>query len=143
MPTIATCTVIGHLYGPCEPKNDKEGKAYTQVRLWTKDKPGKGAEPEFTSWSGFVRGPQAEWLIRDSRKNALVSVSGTIRLAKFTKQDGTVSHNIEFTRVHEVHVLERREQEQEQEQPPQERPARRPATPGAAASVADEDSPPF
>jgi single-stranded DNA-binding protein len=107
MPTITSCTVIGHAYGPCELK-EREGKKYCQIRLWTSYKVKGQEEKQFTSWSGFVNGPQAEWLARDCKKGSLVCVSGSVRLAKFTKQDGTESHTVEFTRVADARCLDER-----------------------------------
>lgn len=115
MPSVSSCAVVGHLYAPPEIKQNDRG-AYCQVRFWTKDKVKGEAEAVFTSWAGFVNGPQAEWL-RGGVKGSPIFVSGSVRLAKFAKADGTVSHTIEFTRVSEARLLERQEDGQ------QERPA--------------------
>ncbi len=106
MPTIATASVVGHLYGPVELKKNDKG-SWALVRFWTSDKIKGEEEKKFTSWGGLVSGPQAEWMARDAKKGSLVFVSGTIRLGSFKKADGTESHSIEFTRINEARLLER------------------------------------
>jgi single-stranded DNA-binding protein len=108
MPTKAIATVTGHAYGPTELKTRSDGSKYCQVRFWTSDKPKKDAEKEFTSWSGFASGIEAEWLARDLKKGSLVQVSGSVRMAKFAKADGTTSHQIEFTRIFTAICLDER-----------------------------------
>ena len=137
MPTIATATVIGHLYGPAEIKEGKHGK-YARVRLWTSDKIKDQEEKQFTSWGGIVSGPQAEWLARDGIKGSLVFVSGTVRMDKFAKSDGTVSHSIEFVRVSECRVLDAKKSEPQADRPAPSRPAQAPAAGGSG-----DDEPPF
>lgn len=135
MPTIATATVIGHLYGPAELKTNERG-SYCRIRFWTSDKVKGQDEKKFTSWGGVVNGPQAEWMARDARKGALVAVSGTIRLDKFKKTDGTESYSIEFTRISEARVLEREGKPVDGEDVPSG------PAPSQGASASD-DQPPF
>lgn len=106
MPTIATCSVVGHSYGPVELKKNDRG-SYAQVRFWTNDKVKGQDEKKFTAWEGFVSGPQAEWLAKDCIKGSLLFVSGTIRLSSWKNKDGVESHRIEFTRINECRLLER------------------------------------
>lgn len=106
MPTIATASVVGHLYGPVELKQNDNGH-WALVRFWTNDKIKGEAEKKFTSWGGLVSGRQAEWLAKDAKKGSLIFVSGTVRLGSFKKTDGTESHSIEFTRINEARLLER------------------------------------
>lgn len=138
MPTIATASPIGHAYGPAD-KIEKDGKTYAKVRFWTKDKIRGQEEPEFTSWSALVAGPPAEWLIRDCRKGSLVTVSGTIRLAKWTNKDGKETHTLEFTRVTEARVLDAREEQPAETNKDEPAPRRHVPRP----SVDDDSGPPF
>lgn len=117
MPTIATASVVGHLYGPVELKSNDKGK-WCLVRFWSSDKVKGEEEKKFTSWGGIVSGPQAEWLAKDAKKGSLIFVSGSIRLGSFTKQDGTESHSIEFTRINEARLLEREENPEQQKSGP-------------------------
>lgn len=108
MPTIATASVVGHAYGPAD-KFEKDGKTYAKVRFWTSDKIKGKEKKEFTSWSAFVSGLHAEWLLKSCQKGSLIFCSGTVRLSAFEKKDGTVSHAIEFVRVTECRCLDARE----------------------------------
>jgi len=131
MPTIATCSVVGHSYGPVELKQNDKGK-YAQVRFWTSDKVKGQEEKKFTSWEGFVSGPQAEWLAKDCKKGSPLFVQGTIRLGSWKKEDGTESYRIEFTRINECRLLEREDAAMDQSA----RPA--PRTPAPAVAAVDE-----
>lgn len=137
MPTVANGVVIGHLYAPPELKQGERGP-YCRVRFWTSDKVKGQEEKKFTAWGGVVSGPQAEWLARDGKRGSLVMVAGTIRLDEFTKKDGSKSHSIEFTRISEARLLDRREEAPavDGEDVPSG-----PATPAAAKPLDDE--PPF
>lgn len=137
MPTLATATVIGHLYSPVELKEGERGK-WCRIRLWTSDKVKGQDEKKFTSWGGIVSGPQAEWIARDGKKGTLVCVSGSVRLDKFTKKDGAESYSIEFTRISECRSLEGRE-EQQAAAAPEPRPSR----PAAPAAADPDDGAPF
>jgi single-stranded DNA-binding protein len=136
MPTIATACVIGHLYGQPELKENDRGK-WCRIRFWTSDKVKGQDEKKFTSWGGMVSGPQAEWIARDGKKGTLVCVSGSIRLDKFAKADGTESYSIEFTRISECRVLDRNEDAPEQQRPKQ------PAAQTKPAAAQSDEEPPF
>jgi single-stranded DNA-binding protein len=138
MPTLATATVIGHLYGPTELKDGTHGK-WCRIRLWTSDKIKGQDEKKFTTWGGMVNGPQAEWIARDGKKGTLVCVTGTVRLDKYVKADKTESYSIEFTRISECRSLEGRDEQKADTAAPA--PAR-PSAP-AAGGAGDDDSPPF
>lgn len=103
MPTIANVSVIGHAYGP--PKfGETNGKPWCQLGFYTVDKVKGETDKKFTAWSGFVNGPQAEWL-RDLQKGDLIIVTGTIR-ATVTERDGKPHARIEFTRIHDARKVE-------------------------------------
>jgi single-stranded DNA-binding protein len=143
MPTMASGTVIGHLYR--EPKSGatKDGKTWARFSLWTSDrvKPTGGDEYEkkFSSWGGICNGPQADWLIRDGKKGSLVAVTGTIRIDSHTDDKGKVHATGEFVRVQEIRVLDARDDDKAE---PTAAPApKRPAAP-AGGSNPDEE-PPF
>lgn len=140
MPTVAIATVTGHLYGPVELSTDRDGKTFARVRFWTKDKPAKDAEAEFTSWNGFVRGLQAEWIARDAKKGSLIQVSGMIRMAKWTDKAGETHHGMEFSHVHNAIILDRRDQEEQQAEA---KPRAVKPVPSAATSAIIDDEPPF
>lgn len=138
MPTIASASVVGHAYGPAD-KIEKDGKTYAKVRFWTRDKVKGQTEPEFTSWSAFVSGEPAKWMLEKCRKGSLVFVSGTVRLAKWANKDGKETHTIEFTRTTEARVLDGRDggdAEPAREESAPRRHVPRPAT-------EDDSGPPF
>lgn len=141
MPTVATASVVGHLYAPPEIKQNDKGP-YALIRFWTKDRfKVKGQEESrFTSWEGFVNGPQAEWL-KDGKKGSLVFASGSIRLDSFTKSDGTASHRIAFTRISECRLLERDDAPAGDATPRQAAPT--PIKPSTGGSMAAADDVPF
>ncbi len=139
MPTIATASVVGHLNGPPELKANDRGP-WCRIRFWTSDKVKGQDEKKFTTWGGMLGGPQAEWMCRDGKKGSMVFVSGTVRLDKYTKQDGTESYSIEFTRINEARVLDR---EKEDGAPQAAAPAPRAAARPAPAAAPADDEPPF
>ncbi len=144
MPTIASATVIGHLYR--EPKSGTTNdKLWARFNLWTSDKVkpqgGGDAEKKFSSWSGICNGPQAEWLCRDGKKGSLVAVTGTIRIDSHTDKDGKVHASGEFTRVQEIRVLDARE---EGAQPAPQTLTEKPQPRRPVAGPADDlENPPF
>ena len=140
MPTIANATVVGHLYAPPELKEGEKGK-WCRIRFWTSDKVKGKEDKQFTSWGGVVSGPQAEWIARDGRKGTLVYVSGSIRLDKFTKSDGSESHSVEFTRISECRSLEAKDAKDDKPAAQSEPRPARPAAPAGGGSGSDE--PPF
>ena len=135
MPTIATASVVGHLNSPPELKTNDRGP-WCRIRFWTSDKVRGEEEKKFTTWGGMVGGPQAEWLCRDGKKGSLVFVSGTVRLDKYTKQDGKESYSIEFTRINEARVLDREKAEDAAPAPAPRAPAK-----AAPAEPADSEIP--
>lgn len=139
MPTLATATVIGHLYGPPELKDGERNK-WCRIRFWTSDRIKGQDEKKFTSWGGLVSGPQAEWIARDGKKGTLICVSGTIRLDKYTKSDGAESYSIEFTRISECRSLEGREEREKAASALVSQPAPAPAPAGGSSG---DDEPPF
>lgn len=103
MPTIANVTVIGHAYGP--PKTgETNGKPWCALNFYTVDKVKGEEEKKFTSWSGFVNGPQADWL-KDIQKGDMVIVTGTIR-AELSEREGKAHARISFTRIHDARKVE-------------------------------------
>lgn len=84
-----------------------------------------------------MNGIQAEWLCRDAKKGDMVYVAGTIRLGSYKKDDGTEAHSIDFVRVSEARLLERREKDESSNAAPT-KPIK--AQPVAGA---DESEPPF
>ena len=88
MPTLATCSLVGHAYGPATPVGSGE-RAGASVKFYTVDrvKNANGEwEKEFTSHSAVCWGKEAEWLIRDCKKGSMVAVSGTFRIRKWEKE---------------------------------------------------------
>lgn len=140
MPTASNATVVGHLYGPVELKQNDKGK-WALVRFWTSDKIKGQEEKAFTSWGGIVSGLEAEWLARDAKKGSLVLVSGAVRLGSFKKQDGTESHSIEFTRISQCRLLEREDKPASADTAAA--PAQRVAPSKPAAAPMSDDEPPF
>lgn len=142
MPTIANATVIGHLYREPATGKTKDDKQWARFSLWTSDKikprDGGEAEKKFSSWSGVISGPQADWLIRDGKKGSLVAVTGTIRIDSHADKDGKIHATGEFTRVQEVRVLDAREDGAPEQAAP--RPAKTAAAPSGGGSDAE---PPF
>lgn len=144
MPTLASITVIGHLYR--EPKaGETNAKPWARFSLWTSDriKPIGGGEPEkkFSSWGGICSGPQCEWLIRDGKKGSLVAVTGTIRIDSHTDKDGKVHSSGEFTRVQEIRVLDAPDTREEKTAVVDDAPRR--TKPMPATSTSSNDEPPF
>lgn len=134
MPTLASCTVIGHLYGQPEPI-EGQARPGASFRFWTSDKV-KGKEDKvFTSYRGAVWGEQSKWLIRDGKKGSLVAVTGTFRLDSFEKSDGTIGHAIEI-RASEARILDREHDQHGAEAA--QRPAPRPAPTQARDPGQDE-----
>lgn len=135
MPTMASCCVIGHLYGPPEAIKD-QSRPGASFRFWTSDKKRDG-EKVFTSFRGAVWGPQAEWMLRDGKKGSLVAVTGTFRLDSYEKADGTKGHAIEI-RASEARILDCEHDQHGAEAA--QRPAPRPAPTPAAGG---DTEPPF
>lgn len=101
MPTIATCTVLGHLTADAESiPGERIG---CRFRFWTSDKDRNG-EKKFTHFRAAIWGPQAEWMLRDGKKGSVVFVSGSFRLESFEGKNGK-SNNIEI-RASEARVVE-------------------------------------
>ena len=121
MPTLASATAIIHLYRP-PTSGSEDGKTWAMFNGWTSDKVkpegGGDAEKKFTSFKGFVNGPQAEWLARDGVKGSMVAVTGTIRVDTHTK-DNKTSAFIEFTRVTECRILDSEREDQPAQDPMQ------------------------
>lgn len=136
MPTLATCTVIGHLYVAPEAITGQT-RPGASFRFWTSDKPKKDSEKQFTSFHGTVWGPQAEWLLRDGKKGSLICVSGTFRLDSYQKNDGSTGHVIEI-RANEARILDRQENGQRGAEP-----APAPAPQRPVAAKPDDFEPPF
>lgn len=118
--TLAIATVQGHLYRPVEVKQNDKG-SYALISFYTKDKDPKTKESAFTSWSGFVHGPQAEWLA-PGKKGCPVLVSGTIRVEKRVDDKGKEHVGVTFTRINEARLLERDEEAAPVAQAPVSRP---------------------
>jgi len=135
MPTIAGCTVAGHLYGKPEPlKGDKGG---CRFRMWTQDRIKEDGEwvKVFSSHSVVVFNKnEAEWLMRDGDKGTIVAVTGTFRLRSWEK-DGKANCCTEII-AQTARILERTD-----DGDGQPKAAARPAASAAAASY--EDEPPF
>jgi single-stranded DNA-binding protein len=109
--------------------------------LWTSENTGKKDDAgknvkAFTSVSAFVNGLEAEWLAKSVKKGSLVFVTGTGRIDKFTKQDGTDSHSILISRVGTARCLDEKEDASAQTKPAE-------TAPGTRSTAAEEDSPPF
>lgn len=136
MPTLASCAVIGHLYGPPEAIKE-QARPGASFRFWTSDKKRDG-EKAFTSFRGAVWGPQAEWLLRDGKKGSLVAVTGTFRLDSYEKADGTKGHAIEI-RASEARILDREHDQHGAEAAPAPRAPQRPAP----APAPFDGEPPF
>lgn len=135
MPTLASCTIIGHAYEPAKPlpKSGQGKEAAASVRFYTSDRV-KGAsgeyEKQFTSHSATLYGIEAEWLLRDCAKGTLLCVTGTFRIRKWEK-DGKSGAGTEI-RAQSIRILDRKEDDAEADTPA---PAR--------ATVATQDEPPF
>jgi single-stranded DNA-binding protein len=138
MPFLASATVIGHLYRTVKVKQNAKG-SYAMISFYTKDKE-KNKDATFTSWSGFVHGPQAKWLAA-GKKNSPVVVSGTIAMEKRVDDAGKEHVSIHFTRVNEARLLEREEESAPVAQAPVSKPAGGAA--GAPKSGPGDDEPPF
>jgi len=141
MPTLASATVICHLYREPVTGKSADGKTWTILNGWTSDKIKVKGSPEavkkFTSFEGFVNGPQADWLARDGKKGSMVAVSGTF-YAEATEKDGKHSCRVVFTRITECRILDG-EREAKEDAAADIAPApRRPASPAVT-----EDEPPF
>lgn len=132
MPTLATCTVVGHLTADPEPIPGQDRAV--RFRVWTSDKPKKDAEKVFTHFRCAMFGPQAEWLLRDGKKSMLVALTGTFRLDSYEKNDGTKGQALEV-RCSDARLLERNEAAPEVQAQPRK--------PAAAAAADDDLSPPF
>ncbi len=147
MPTIASATIIGHLYREAK-AGSHDGKPWARFSLWTQDriKPQGGGEPEkkFSSWGGICNGPQAEWLTRDGKKGSLVAVTGTIRIDSHADKDGKIHSSGEFTRVQEIRVLDRDDAPEATAAPTPRVPAKHaPSGGGSSRSELDTGEPPF
>lgn len=102
MPTLTNATIVGHLYR--EPKEGvTNGKKWAMINFYTSDKVKE--EKKFSSWTAFVQGFEADWLIRDGKKGSLVCVSGSIRIY-LDEYEGKSTAKGEFTRVHKAMVLD-------------------------------------
>lgn len=146
MPYLTSVAVAGHLYRPVEVKSNDKG-SYAIVNLYTVSKQ-KGKEDTFTSWSGFVNGPQAEWLA-EGVKGSLVWISGTdVSLDKHTGKDGKEHVSIRLGRVSECRLLERKDGDGRAQRPADVPVHQREAIGGGARSPAivgapDDSDPPF
>jgi single-stranded DNA-binding protein len=129
MPSIATASVVGHLYRKPEIKTTNNG-ASCLISFWTADKV-KGEETkQFTSWSGWVNGPQAEWLAT-AEKGSPVFVSGTIRYETRKDKDGKEHHGIAFTRINECRCLDERKDARDENRAVTVKPSKRDPVPPA------------
>jgi single-stranded DNA-binding protein len=148
MPTLASCTVVGHLYR--KPEHFGQGEqAAAKFSFYTTDrvKNDKGEwEKEFTSHSAILYGKEAEWLIRDGEKGKLVAVTGTFRIRTWKKNDGATSAGIDI-RASSARILDRDDSADDRVNPASA-PARSkplapvsPAAGGGGSQLTDE--PPF
>jgi len=136
MPTLASCSIIGHLYEA--PKKIGTGeRTGASFRFYTTDRV-KGDDGEygkqFTSHSGVIWGKEAEWLIRDGKKGSLIACAGTFRVRKWEK-DGRAGAGTDI-QCQSAKILNREEEDQAEKPAPARA---RPVAPAAGG----EDEPPF
>lgn len=143
MPTIASCTVVGHLYEPPKPigSGDRQGASF---RFYTSDRvkgPDGEYAKEFTSHSAAVWGKEAEWLIRDGVKGSLVAVTGSFRVRKWEK-DGKHGAGTDI-QAQSARILDRKEEGEEAHAAPPapRRPA--PSAPAGGGGYGTDSEPPF
>lgn len=139
MPTLASCTIVGHAYEPAKPlpKSGQGKDASASVRFYTADRVKNSAgewEKQFTSHNAVIFGNEAEWLLRDCVKGTLLAVTGTFRVRKWEK-DGKSGAGTEI-RAQSIRILDRKE-DAEETPAPAAGPTR------AAATATTEDEPPF
>jgi len=91
MPTLASCTIVGHLYRKPEAIGTGE-RAMARASFYSVDRVKNAAgeyEKEFTSHTAIMFGKEAEWAIRDGEKGKMIAVTGTFRVKKWEKDGKT------------------------------------------------------
>jgi single-stranded DNA-binding protein len=101
------------MYAPAK-QIGKEDRPGCQFNFYTADKvKNESGEwvKEFTSHTATLWGKEAEWILRDGVKGSLVTVSGTYRVRKWSK-DGKFGAGTEIKATSAL-ILDRQEEERE------------------------------